>query len=183
MLDATTEASNRNAQDLALTLYKNRMGTILNGQGGRVPFQKEVTLHVHHESAFAAALMEFQSIATMGLENQVRQARMVLCERIEAERVRCFEINAMRNPFRDLEMYALPAMVAMLGWIMATVTDVTCSHDICEVAETSFKNIVSLQDNSLHYRTIPYFLLFFPYSAVPLVRLRPALFGDALPVH
>lgn len=182
MLDATTEASNRNAQDLALTLYKTHMGAILNGPGGRVPFQKEVILHTHHEKAFAAALMEFQSIATMGLENQVRQARVVLCERIEAERVRCFEINAMRNPFRDLEMYALPAVVAMLGWIMATVTDVTCSHDICEVAETSFKNVVSLLYNTSHHQT-RFLLTYAPYSTVSFVCLRSALFGDALPVH
>lgn len=155
MLDATTEASNRNAQDLALTLYKARMGAVINGQGGRVPFQKEAALHVHHEEALAAALMEFQSIATMGLDNQVRQARVILCERIEAERVRCFEINTLRNPFKDIEMYALPAAVALMGWMLATVTDVTCSHDICEVAETSFKNIVSLNKSIIiHYLII-----------------------------
>ena len=142
MLDATTEASNRNAQDLALNMYKSRMASVLTGTGSRVPFLKETMLHAHHESAFAAAMLEFQSIATMGLEGSVRAARAVLCERIESERVRCFEVNAMRNPFKDLEMYAVPVVVASAGWMMATVTDVTCSHDICEVAESSFKNMV-----------------------------------------
>jgi hypothetical protein len=144
MFDATTEASNRNAQDLGLNLYKSHMSMVLEGKGERMPYQKETHLHELHEGALAAALNEFQSIATMGLENQVRQARVVLCGRIEEERIRYFEINSMRNPFKDLEMYALPAAVALGGWLMATVTDVTCSHDICEIAETSFTNVVSL---------------------------------------
>lgn len=143
MLDATTEASNRNAQDLALTKYKIHMCAILNGNGNRVPFLKEVTLQGHHDQALAAALIEFQAVATMGLEGSVRAARVVLCDRIEAERVRYFQINEMRNPFKDLEMYAVPVIVASVGWMLATVTDVTCSHDICEVAESSFKNLVS----------------------------------------
>ena len=159
MLDATTEASNRNAQDLALTKYKDHMCYVLNGtgNGSRVPFLKTITLQCHHDQALSGALLEFQSIATMGLEGSLRAARVVLCERIEAERVRYFEINDMRNPFKDLEMYAVPVIVASVGWMMATFTDVTCSHDICEVAETSFRNVVSgrLLYNPRNMRDIP----------------------------
>lgn len=142
MLDATTEASNRNAQDLALLKYKTDMNLVLVSKGNRVAFVKESTLQSHHDRIFTSSLEEFHSIATMGLESAIGQARVVLCERIEAERVRYFELNAMRNPFKDLEMYAVPVLVASVGWMMATVTDVTCSHDICEVAESSFKNVV-----------------------------------------
>ena len=142
MLEATSEASNRNAQDLALVIYKTHMSMILDSQGGRVPFIKEPILEAHHSRSLDAALAEFHSIATMGLERQVENARVILCSKIEQERVSYFYINAMRNPFKDIEMYAIPAAMALLGWIMATATDVSCSHDICEVAETSFKNMV-----------------------------------------
>lgn len=142
MLEATSEASNRNAQDLALVIYKTHMSMILDSQGGRVPFIKEAVLEAHHNRSLDAALAEFSSIATMGLERQIEDARVKLCTKVELEKVRYFELNAMRNPFKDLEMYAIPAGVALLGWILATATDVSCSHDICEVAETSFKNVV-----------------------------------------
>ena len=142
MLEATSEASNRNAQDLALVIYKAHMSMVLDSQGGRVPYLKEAILEAHHTRSVDAALAEFSSIATMGLERQIEDARVKLCTKIEQEKVRYFELNAMRNPFKDLEMYAIPAAVALLGWILATATDVSCSHDICEVAETSFKNVV-----------------------------------------
>jgi hypothetical protein len=142
MLDATTEASNRNAQDLALAMYKSHMSIIMQGSAGRTPFMKEDLLEVLHKGAMKKALEEFESIATMGSDGSVKNARNILIEKIDAEKVRNFELNAMRNPFKDLEMYAIPVAVASLGWMMATVTDVTCSHHVCEVAEDSFEKLV-----------------------------------------
>ena len=118
MLDATAEASNRNAQDLALKIYKEAMDTVLkDGSGGRGMFMKEITLRGHHDT---------------------------LQEQIETERLRCFELNEMRNPFRDLEMYAVPILVATVGWGMATLVDVSCSHAYCEITQSSFEKLVRL---------------------------------------
>ena len=143
MLDATAEASNRNAQDLALKIYKQAMDHVLkDGPGGRGMFMKEVTLRGHHETAEAAALTEFASVATLGSDISITTARHTLQEHIETERLRCFELNEMRNPFRDLEMYAVPILVATVGWGMATLVDVSCSHAYCEVTQSSFEKLV-----------------------------------------
>ena len=174
MLDATAEASNRNAQDLALKIYKQAMDTVLKeGPGGRGMFMKEITLRGHHETAEAAALAEFASVATLGSDISITTARHTLQEHIEMERLRCFELNEMRNPFRDLEMYAVPILVATVGWGMATLVDVSCSHAYCEVTQSSFEKLVRLICMSIsefigvvsHSESIPLFCsLFVPHS-------------------
>jgi hypothetical protein len=143
MLDATAEASNRNARDLALKLYKDQMEAVMKGgPAGRGMFMKEAMLRAQHEAAEAACLGEFTAIATLGSDSSIAAARAVLQDHVEAERVRCFEINEMRNPFRDLEMYAVPVLVAAAGWLVATLVDVSCSHQYCEVTQSSFEKLV-----------------------------------------
>ena len=59
--------------------------------------------------------------------------RNELVESIESERARYFQTNALRNPFKDMEMYIVPLIIASISWICAFFVDKTCSTDICEV--------------------------------------------------
>ena len=60
-------------------------------------------------------------------------SRTELLDDIEKERKRYFDSNAYRNPFRNVEFFALPLIIATLSWILAVIVDSTCSTDICEV--------------------------------------------------
>ena len=49
----------------------------------------------------------------------------------EFEKLR--EINFARNPFRGVEMYVIPLIVATVAWFISVLVDKTCSSDLCEV--------------------------------------------------
>ena len=52
---------------------------------------------------------------------------------IETEQARYFEINAYRNPFKDVEYVIGPIILAVVAYVIAKVVDMTCSSDFCEV--------------------------------------------------
>jgi hypothetical protein len=58
-----TEANNRNAYDLALTLYKTQMDA---AAGADKPYMKEADLQGVHDALYIAAFQQFDEIATMG---------------------------------------------------------------------------------------------------------------------
>jgi hypothetical protein len=59
----TTEANNRNAYDLALSLYKTQMDA---AAGADKPYMKEADLQGVHDALYIAAFQQFDEIATMG---------------------------------------------------------------------------------------------------------------------
>lgn len=138
MLDATAEANNRNAYDLALAQYKTGMDAVA---GKDKPFVKEVELREINGRLMEESLNTFDDIATMGADTAIEKVRDSLVEALEAEKTRYFTTNALRNPFKDLEFYLLPVMVAVVAWIMSVLTDITCSTDFCERVEDTFVNI------------------------------------------
>ena len=60
---------------------------------------------------------------------------------MEGEKTRYFATNSLRNPFRDIELYALPVGIAVAAWVMAVIVNATCSHDVCEAAEDGLVNV------------------------------------------
>ncbi len=138
MLDATAEANNRNAYDLSLAHYKSHMEKLA---GADKPFVKEPELQASHDALLAGALLQFDEIATMGSPATIAKMRDTLKEAIEAERVRYFATNALRNPFKDVELYILPLVIAAVSWFIAVFVNATCSTDFCESAEDTFVNV------------------------------------------
>ena len=45
------------------------------------------------------------------------------------------------NPFKDVEMYLIPLIVAAASWVIAQVVDASCSSDFCESTESAFKRL------------------------------------------
>jgi atlastin len=138
MLDATAEANNRNAFDLALQHYKQALEQVA---GKDKPFVKETELRQLHERVYQEALDIFDIRATMGANDVIEKMRDLLIEQIEGEKTRYFTTNALRNPFKDLEFYLLPLAIALIAWIMSVLTDITCGTDFCERVEDTFVNI------------------------------------------
>eukprot|EP00428_Durinskia_dybowskii_P063906 CAMPEP_0170381498 /NCGR_PEP_ID=MMETSP0117_2-20130122/14444_1 /TAXON_ID=400756 /ORGANISM="Durinskia baltica, Strain CSIRO CS-38" /LENGTH=654 /DNA_ID=CAMNT_0010637079 /DNA_START=66 /DNA_END=2030 /DNA_ORIENTATION=- len=138
MLDATAEANNRNAYDLALSYYKTKMEV---AAGADKPYIKEVDLQKVHDALYIAAFEQFDEIATMGAKNVIIKMRDQLKEAIEGERERYFSTNALRNPFRDVELYILPMGVAVVSWLCAVLVNASCSTDFCEATEDTFVNV------------------------------------------
>jgi atlastin len=138
MLDATAEANNRNAFDLAVRLYKTALEKVV---GNDLPFVKENELRDLHEITYNEAIATFDEMATMGAESSIEKMRDSLLEVLEEERKRYFTTNALRNPFKDLEFYLLPIAVAFVAWFLSLLTDATCSTDFCERVEDTFVNI------------------------------------------
>jgi hypothetical protein len=72
-------------------------------------------------------------MAEMGAEAAIEKVRDQLLADIEKDRVRYFESNSNRNPFKNVEFYAIPFAIAATSWILAVIVDKTCSTDLCEV--------------------------------------------------
>mmetsp|Transcript_18772 Transcript_18772/g.31630 ORF Transcript_18772/g.31630 Transcript_18772/m.31630 type:complete len:385 (+) Transcript_18772:1441-2595(+) len=138
MLDATAEANNRNAYDLALKEYKQGMDQLV---GTEKPYVKEVDLQQVHDALYIAAFTQFDEMATMGAANVIATMRDALKSAVESERERYFATNSLRNPFKDVELYILPMGIAVVAWIAAVLVNATCSTDFCESTEDTFVNI------------------------------------------
>jgi atlastin len=138
MLDATAEANNRSAFDLALHHYKAHMEQLA---GTDKAFVKEPVLSKAHETYYMQSMTIFDEIATMGASAVIVKMRDTLKINVEEEKLRFFSTNSLRNPFKDVELYAIPLMVAAVAWFLAVVINASCSHDVCEAAEDGFVNV------------------------------------------
>jgi hypothetical protein len=71
-------------------------------------------------------------MAEMGAEAAIEKVRDQLLADIEKDRVRYFESNSNRNPFKNVEFYAIPFAIAATSWILAVIVDKTCSTFLSE---------------------------------------------------
>jgi atlastin len=138
MLEATAEANNRSAYDLALKSYKDSMNDLV---GEDQSYVNEIAVHDHNREFLEKAIQIFNEIANMGPEDKINQSRQLLLETIEQEKKRYFETNSLKNPYKDMEYYLLPLTVGVASYFLAKFIDKTCSTDFCEAAEDTFQNI------------------------------------------
>ena len=87
----------------------------------------------HHQEAEAAALSLFDEIAGLGSESNIESYREKVYQQIQNEWLRYKETNRLRNPYRDIERYILPVAVTGGFWLIATLLDLWCTSDQCEV--------------------------------------------------
>lgn len=67
--------------------------------------------------------------------------REKLVETSDAEKEKYFNLNSLKNPFKDSELYILPLVMAAVSWLIAVIVDKTCSTDFCEATEDTFVNV------------------------------------------
>jgi len=138
MLEATAEANNRSAYDLALKSYKDSMNDLV---GEDRSYVNEIAVHDHNKEFLEKAIQIFNEIANMGPDDKINQSRQLLLETIEQEKKRYFETNSLKNPYKDMEYYLLPLTVGVASYFLAKFIDKTCSTEFCEAAEDTFQNI------------------------------------------
>jgi len=183
ILEATAEANNRNAYDLAVNKYTEVMGPI-TGKGANETFLREAELRVSHaleyflyllgrssallslidqspdppnsphstpprsqakhKNAEEQALAVFADIATMGSPDGARIMQDLLVKFFVAEIDQRLNVNSLRNPFKDYEKYVIPAVVAIVSWILSVLLNATCSTTICKKLERNFVGVYVL---------------------------------------
>ena len=87
----------------------------------------------HHQEAEAAALSLFDEIAGLGSETNIESYREKVYQQLQNEWMRYKETNRLRNPYRDIERYIIPVAVTGGFWLIATLLDLWCTSDQCEV--------------------------------------------------
>lgn len=127
LLEATAEANNVNMRDKALTKYKREMDQVAGAKCSYVPIQE---LESHHQLCLLAAMTVFDAGARMGRHSQILKFREELAGEIEKERQRYVEVNAERDPYKNLEFYLIPGVIALSLLAFRIFQDLMCYEHI-----------------------------------------------------
>lgn len=127
LLEATAEANNVNMKDKALLKYKREMETIAGSKCKYVPVQE---LEAHHHACFQGAITIFDAGAKMGRHSQIMKFRAEVVEEIENEHHRFVELNAERDPYKNLEFYLVPGALAIALLAFRIFQDLLCYEHI-----------------------------------------------------
>lgn len=140
MLEATSEGNNRDAFDMAKAVYTHGMDKVA---GIGCKFIKEKELVVIHEKLYREAIELFDETATMGAPSAIANYKNKTIDEIKQLKTFYFDANANRNPFKDVELYILPAIIAAISWFLSKVLYAVCGSEayVCNAAELAFKRI------------------------------------------
>ncbi|CAH0488223.1 unnamed protein product [Peronospora farinosa] len=127
LLEATAEANNVNQRDKALLMYKREMEKIAGSKCQYVPVQE---LERHHKICLEGAMAVFDDGARMGRRSEIVRYRHEVAEQIEKERHRFLEINAERDPYKNLEFYLIPGCLALALLVFRISQDLFCYEHI-----------------------------------------------------
>ncbi|POM78224.1 Atlastin-like protein [Phytophthora palmivora] len=127
LLEATAEANNVNQRDKALLMYKREMEKIAGSKCQYVPVQE---LEAHHKACLEGAMHVFDDGARMGRRSEIMRYRQEVADQIEKERHRYLEINAERDPYKNLEFYLIPGCLALALLVFRISQDLFCYEHI-----------------------------------------------------
>ncbi|KAE8894391.1 hypothetical protein PF005_g11318 [Phytophthora fragariae] len=127
LLEATAEANNVNQRDKALLKYKREMEKVAGTKCQYVPVQQ---LEAHHKACLQGAMDVFDDGARMGRRSEIMRFRHELVDEIEKERHRYLEINAERDPYKNLEFYLIPGCLALALLVFRISQDLLCYEHI-----------------------------------------------------
>jgi atlastin len=127
LLEATAEANNVNMKEKALLKYKKEMEKVAGSKCKFIPIQE---LEDHHMLCFEGAMVVFDQGAKMGRQSQILSYRVSLIEEIEKERQRFFELNSERDPYKNLEFYLIPGIIAIALLVFRIGQDLMCYDHI-----------------------------------------------------
>ena len=104
-------------------------------------YVKDRELSAFNDTSLQNALETFEGIANMGSVSSISKHRQRLKDDIETERKRYFEANSLKNPFKDLEYYIVPIVIAAISWLASGVIGRTCSHKVCHVTNDALQRL------------------------------------------
>ncbi|TYZ63578.1 hypothetical protein PybrP1_009896 [[Pythium] brassicae (nom. inval.)] len=127
LLEATAEANNVNMRDKALLKYKREMEAVAGSNCRYVPVQE---LEAHHQLCVHGAVAVFDAGAKMGRHSQILQFRAEVVAEIAREHQRFVELNAERDPYKNLEFYLVPGALAIALLVFRVTQDLMCYENI-----------------------------------------------------
>lgn len=127
LLEATAEANNVNMKDKALSKYKREMESVAGRNCKYVPV---VELEAHHQLCFQGAIAIFDHGAKMGRHSQILKFRGEVIAEMEKEHHRFVELNAERDPYKNLEFYLVPGALAIALLVFRVAQDLMCYENI-----------------------------------------------------
>jgi len=126
ILAATTEASINNSSKVALMEFESAMEVAM-----APGFLKEELFKAATTKCTAASLGKFEAMATFGDVETIGKARTALEADLHKMGTKLSKVNALKNPFKNFEMYVIPVVVAVASRIAASIINVGCDADIC----------------------------------------------------
>ncbi len=90
------------------------------------PYIREAKLREHAAVCTEAAIAQFRSIASIGSAAEIRRFEQLLEEEIAEKLNEYVDANKNRDPFRNLELYAIPMVVACGSYVVRVFTDLVC---------------------------------------------------------
>jgi hypothetical protein len=106
---------------MALENYKLHLSNATNNEDTYIKEPELLQLSITSKEE---SLSSFDSMATMGNEVNILTTRDSLIAEIDIEHDRYLELNSLRNPFKDIDIYAIPIAMTTVGWGIATIVDV-----------------------------------------------------------
>ena len=109
--------------------------------GPTCQFVKDAELVDFNQKAHESAMKSFNGIANMGSVSSISKHRKRLEDDLEVERKRYFEANALKNPFKDLEYYIVPIVIAAISWLASGFIGRVCSHQVCHMTNDALHRL------------------------------------------
>lgn len=135
ILAATAEANNRNAFMMSTSSYKNSMEIKTANKG----YLRGDELFKISDESLDKALSVFEEIARFGNEYDIQTCKTKVLDDIKYERARYMELNTLKNPFKGVEVYIIPLVIAIISRMSAACIDVVCSLDVCHTTGQQFR--------------------------------------------
>ena len=123
LLEATAEANNGNSKFRAVDKYKSEMEKVAGLDRAFVP---ESDLLAYHNVCREASVQVFDTGANMGRRSEILRFRNNCVDEIECEKQRFLALNKEKDPYKNLEVYLIPAIIAAVLLVMRTSQDLVC---------------------------------------------------------
>jgi len=121
LLAATAEANNLNAKEAAFRNYREQMDAETGAQ-----YLSAQALATAHDIARAAAVQKYEMIATIGPAHDIAKYKTELRDQMAAQYDEYVEANKNRDPFKNLEFYALPLAIGISTYFLRVILDIFC---------------------------------------------------------
>jgi len=105
MLEATTDASNKNATDISIRQYKEKMDEIAGASC--TGYLKREECEKSSRDCSSRALASFDEVATFGNEKKIKKTKEKLRRDIQELEEMYQKFNSSRNPFEGMETYVV----------------------------------------------------------------------------
>jgi len=131
MLEATTDASNKNATDISIRQYKEKMDEIAGASC--TGYLKREECEKSSRDCSSRALASFDEVATFGNEKKIQKTKEKLRRDIQELEEMYQKFNSSRNPFEGMETIMVPFVIGVASYILRKVADTSCTSwsDTC----------------------------------------------------